>query len=89
MTIAQFANKLGRKRAAVLYENNPYGRGLADNFRRSFAGQIISFDPIAEGDQDFEAYVSWFKREKPDLVFVAGTDASGLAFLKEARAPAA
>ena len=48
LTIAQFANKLGRKRAAVLYENNPYGRGLADNFRRSFAGQIISIDPISE-----------------------------------------
>ncbi len=86
MAIAQFANTRGRKRAAVLYENNPYGRGLADNFRRSFAGQIISFDPIAEGDQSFEAYVSWFKRTNPDLIFVAGTDASGLAFVKEARA---
>jgi branched-chain amino acid transport system substrate-binding protein len=85
ITIAQFANNRGRKRAAVLYENNPYGRGLADNFRRSFAGQIISFDPVAEGDQDFEAYVSWFKREHPDLVFVAGTDVSGLAFVREAR----
>jgi branched-chain amino acid transport system substrate-binding protein len=86
MTIARFANKLGRKRAAVLYENNAYGRGLADNFRRSFGGDIISIDPIAEGaDQTFEAYVSWYKREHPDMVFVAGTDASGLAFLKEAR----
>lgn len=86
MTIARFANKLGRKRAAVLYENNAYGRGLADNFRRSFAGQLIAFDPIAEGaDQDFDAFVSWYKREKPDLVFVASTDASGLSFLKEAR----
>jgi branched-chain amino acid transport system substrate-binding protein len=86
MTIAQFVNKLGRKRAAVLYENNAYGRGLAESFRRSFAGQIIGMDPISEsGDQDFEPYVSWFKRERPDIVFVAGTDASGLAFLKEAR----
>ena len=86
MTIAQFVNKLGRKRAAVLYENNSYGRGLADNFRRSFAGQIISIDPISEsGDQNFEAFVSWFKREHPDVVFVAGTDISGIAFLKEAR----
>ena len=85
ITIAQFANDRGRKRAAVLYENNPYGRGLADNFRRGFAGQIISFDPIAEGDQNFEPYVSWYKRERPDLVFVAGTDGSGLAFLREAR----
>ncbi|HEY4130108.1 MAG TPA: ABC transporter substrate-binding protein [Gemmatimonadaceae bacterium] len=86
MTIAQFVTKLGRKRAAVLYENNAYGRGLADNFRKSYTGQIISIDPIAEGDdQDFEAFVSWYKREKPDVVFVAGTDASGIQFLKEAR----
>jgi branched-chain amino acid transport system substrate-binding protein len=86
ITIAQFANRLGRRRAAVLYENNPYGRGLADNFRRSFAGEIISIDPIADGaDQNFEPYVSWFKREQPDLIFYAGTDQSGLAFLKEAR----
>jgi branched-chain amino acid transport system substrate-binding protein len=86
MTIAQFVNKLGRKRAAVLYENNAYGRGLAESFRRNFAGQIIGIDPISEaGDQDFEPYVSWFKRERPDLIFVAGTDVSGLSFLKEAR----
>ncbi len=86
LTIAGYANRLGRKRAGVLYENNPYGRGLADNFRRSFAGTIVSFDPIAEGaQQNFEAYVSWFKSQRVDLVFVAGTDASGLAFVKEAR----
>src|SRR4051812_8818657 len=86
MRIAQFANKLGSKRAAVLFENNPYGRGLAENFQKSYSGEIVSIDPIAEGsDQAFEAYVSWYKRENPDLVFVAGTDASGLSFLKEAR----
>jgi branched-chain amino acid transport system substrate-binding protein len=86
MRIAQFANKLGRKRAAVLYENNPYGRGLAENFRKSFEGKIISLDAIGEGaEQSFEPFVSWFKREQPDVVFVAGTDASGAAFLKEAR----
>jgi branched-chain amino acid transport system substrate-binding protein len=86
MTIARFANARGRKRAAVLYENTSYGRGLAENFRKSFAGQIISIDPIDERpDRRVEAYVSWYKREKPDVVFVAGTDASGQAFLEEAR----
>jgi branched-chain amino acid transport system substrate-binding protein len=85
MRIAQFANKLGSKRAAVLYENNPYGRGLADNFRKSFSGEIISIDAIGEGEQTFEPFVSWYKREHADLIFVAGTDASGLSFLKEAR----
>lgn len=85
-TIARFINAQGRKRAAVLYENNPYGRGLAENFKRSFSGQIISIDPIGEDSaQRLEPYVTWYKKEKPDVVFVAGTDASGIAFLKEAR----
>jgi len=85
--IALFANHLGRSRAAILYENNTYGRGLADAFRRAFGGRVVSMDPIGEGkDQPFEAYVEWFKRNRVDVVFVAGTDASGLAFLREARA---
>jgi branched-chain amino acid transport system substrate-binding protein len=85
-TIARFVNARGRKRASVLYENNPYGRGLAENFKRGFAGTIISIDPIAEDSaQRFEPYVTWFKKQKPDVVFIAGTDASGIAFLREAR----
>jgi branched-chain amino acid transport system substrate-binding protein len=84
--IAAFATRLGRTRAAILYENNTYGRGLADAFRRGFAGRVISMDPIGEGaDQPLDAYVSYFKLTKPDVVFVAGTDGSGLAFLREAR----
>ena len=85
--IALFANQRGRTRAAILYENNSYGRGLADAFRRAFAGRVVSMDPIdASKDQPFGAYVEGFERGKVDVVFVAGTDASGLAFLREARA---
>jgi branched-chain amino acid transport system substrate-binding protein len=84
--IARFASRLGHTRAAILYENNTYGRGLADAFRRAFTGQVVSMDPIAEGaDQPLDAYVSYFKVARPDVVFIAGTDASGLAFLREAR----
>ena len=84
--IAAFAGRLGRTRAAILYENNTYGRGLADAFRRAFGGSVISMDPIGEGaDQPLDAYVSYFKLTKPDVVFIAGTEESGLAFLREAR----
>jgi len=86
ISLAKFVTKLGQKRVAVLYENNAYGRGLAENFRKAFSGDIIGIDPIDDtAEQDFEPYVSWFKHEHADLVFVAGTDRSGLAFLKEAR----
>ena len=84
--IAAFAGRLGRTRAAILYDNNTYGRGLADAFRRAFGGTVITMDPIGEGaDQPLDAYVSYFKLTKPDVVFIAGTEESGLAFLREAR----
>lgn len=86
LEIARFAMRLGRRRAAVLYENNAYGRGLVDAFQRGFKGEIVSADPIGEGaNQDFEPYVTYFKQQNLELVFVAGTGASGLAFLREAR----
>ena len=84
--IARFAMRMGLKRAAILYENNTYGRGLAAAFKRGFKGEVICIDPIGDdGTQSFEPYVSYFKALAPDVIFVAGTDASGLAFLKEVR----
>lgn len=83
--IARFASRLGRRRAAILYENDSYGRGLAASFIRNFDGAILTVDPIASGTGSLEPYVSWFARNQPDLVFVAGTDASGVVLLREAR----
>jgi len=84
--LARFSGSLGHRRAAILYENNPYGRGLTGSFQRHFTGVIISADPISEsGDQDFEPFVAYFKQVRPDVVFVAGTEQSGVALLREAR----
>jgi branched-chain amino acid transport system substrate-binding protein len=84
--LARFAASLGHRRAVILYENNPYGRGLTQSFERNFPGQVIATDPIGEsGSQDFEPFVSYFKRVRPDVVFVAGTEQSGVALLREAR----
>ena len=85
VALARFAGGLGRRRAAILYENDPYGRGLADAFRRAFGGEVISIDPIDAEAGDFEPYVTWYRSRRPDVVFVAGTEVSGLALLREAR----
>ena len=85
IALARFADKLGRRRAAIVYENNSYGRGLADSFQKAFAGEIVSVDPIPEGKSDIEPFISYYAREKADIIFVAGTDASGLTLLREAR----
>lgn len=85
ITIAHFAEGLGRKRAAVLYENDAYGRGLAASFRRSFAGQIVSIDPISANITNAEPYIAYYKTRSPDVVFVVGTQNSGLVVLHEAK----
>jgi branched-chain amino acid transport system substrate-binding protein len=86
LQLARFAAKLGRRRVAILYENNSYGRGLTESFRRHFTGEVLSVDPISDaGDQNFEPFVSYYQRLRPDLVFVAGTEASGITLVREVR----
>jgi len=87
--LARFASRIGGnsaelKHAAVLYENDSYGRGLADAFRRAFRGTIVSFDPISE-DVEAEPFVSFLKLRQPGIVFVAGRENSALRLLREAR----
>jgi branched-chain amino acid transport system substrate-binding protein len=84
--MARFAAARGFKRVAILFENNSYGRGLADSFRRAYNGEVVALDPIpSDGRTSLEPYVSYLRMKAPDLVFIAGTDASGRSFLKEAR----
>jgi len=84
--MARFAMARGFRKAAILYENNAYGRGLAESFRGAYSGLIVAMDPIpSDGRANLEPYVSYLRVRAPDLVFVAGTDASGRTFLREAR----
>ena len=83
--LARFANTLGHARAAILYENNSYGRGLADSFRRAFRGQVTAIDPIAVDGSEVTPYIAYLRTNNPGLVFVAGSEASGLEVLREAR----
>lgn len=88
IALANFASKFGQRApasVAVLYENNTYGRGLADSFRRSFHGDILSLDPINADLPTAEPYIAYLKTRKPRIVFVAGRVASGLKILQEAR----
>ncbi|MDQ6688916.1 MAG: ABC transporter substrate-binding protein [Gemmatimonadota bacterium] len=89
IALATFANKFATRAvpatAAVLYENNTYGRGLADSFRRSFHGELVSLDPINADFPSAEPYIAYLKTRKPKIVFVAGRVSSGLKILQEAK----
>jgi branched-chain amino acid transport system substrate-binding protein len=87
--VASFVTQLGRRRAGVLYENNSYGRGLADAFRHHFSargGVVESFDPLdASGSEDVEPFISFLKQRNVDVVFVATTDPAARAVIREVR----
>lgn len=83
--LARFAGTLGASRAAVLYENDPYGRGLAGAFEHAFAGTVVASEPIAAAAPSYEPYVSFMRTLSPDVVFVAGLETSGLSVLREAK----
>ena len=87
--LARFASRIGGtaeqfRHAAVLYENDSYGRGLAEAFRRSFRGTVVSFDPISE-KLNPEPFVSYLRMRQPGIVFVAGREESALRILREAK----
>jgi branched-chain amino acid transport system substrate-binding protein len=82
---SRFATRSAPASAAVLYENNTYGRGLADSFRRSFRGQLVSLDPINADLPTAEPYITYLKTRRPKVVFVAGRVPSGLKILQEAK----
>jgi branched-chain amino acid transport system substrate-binding protein len=83
--MARFAARTGHKRAAILYENDNFGRGLASAFRSNFPGEIVNFDPIRADAKNREVYIAYFKLRQPDIVFVAGVIGSALPILTEAR----
>lgn len=84
--LARFAQRMSYKSAAVLYENDAFGRGLADAFRRAFRGQLVSMDPIpSDSSADFEPYIAYIKARQPDAVVMITVEAPGLKLLREAK----
>ena len=84
---ARFAETRGVRRAAVIYENTSYGRGLANAFRRQFkrGRWWRSSRSAATARRSFEPYAATSKRNTTDMVFAATTQDPAIALLKEVR----
>jgi branched-chain amino acid transport system substrate-binding protein len=72
-------------RAAILYENDAYGRGLCRAFRDGFGGAIVASEPVDENPRSFEPYVAYLKQLKTDVVFSVSLERTGLELLQEAK----
>lgn len=89
-SLAGFAIRELGTTAAILYANEPYGRGLRAGFERAFkaeGGTLLEQYPYIEGEsENFEAYLLGIQRANPDLILVAGLDAGAGLIIKQARA---
>lgn len=83
------ATKLGAKRAAILWRENPYGTTLHDSFKNTFeasGGQIVADKSFPDGIEEFRDYLKAIAKEKPDVVFIPTHDGDTGRILAQARA---
>ena len=88
--MARFAlNTLKAQKAAIIFDfNSPYGRGLTDYFKLSFAklgGRIVSEQSYAQGDADFKGQLSTIRSAEPDVIYIPGYYGDVALIAKQAR----
>lgn len=66
-------NTLGAQRAYVLHDNQLYGKGVAEVFRRTFeelGGEILGFDAFDPEAPSYEAVMTGIAAMDPDIVYL-------------------
>jgi len=65
-------NTLGKTRAFVLHDNQTYGKGLAEVFRRTFeelGGEILGFEAFDANAPEYQALMTRIASAGPDLLY--------------------
>lgn len=75
--LAQYAyDKLGKRKAAILFTANDFGTGLKNDFTEEFiklGGEVVGSETYFEGQsKDFSPQLTKIKGQNPDVLFVAG-----------------
>jgi branched-chain amino acid transport system substrate-binding protein len=88
--LARFASDRGLRRAAVLYVNDAYGRGVRQTFALEYSrlgGEIIELDPFLATSTDVGPYLARIARERRvQAIVLAANQSEGLQVLAQIRA---
>lgn len=82
----EMASKLtqkGFKKVAVIYINNDYGKGLADEFKNNFIGEIVAFEAHNAKETNFRTILTKIKSLNPDALFVVSQAPESYSLLKQ------
>lgn len=81
-------NKLGKKKAAIVYVNNDWGVGLRDSFETAFGklgGKVLLAEGYAPEAKDLRAQMTKVKASEADLLYFPGFTDGTIAGLKQAQ----
>lgn len=72
--LAQYAyNNLKAKKVVLYYDNSSdYAKGIAEEFRKKYQGEIIATATFASGDKDFQSALTKFKNLDYDAIVMPG-----------------
>lgn len=68
-------NDFGVKKIAVIHDQTDYGKTNAEQFiekAKENGAEMLSFDGISVGQQDFSALLTKIKSEEPEMIFFGG-----------------
>jgi branched-chain amino acid transport system substrate-binding protein len=81
-------NRLGARRAMIVFQNNEYGTTLRDAFARRFqelGGQIVGVEGADVGSTDFRPSLRKALSLRPDVIFFPLHSQDATLFLRQAR----
>lgn len=89
--MAKYAlNNMSAKKAVIIMDSSSdYGKGLADNFKKTFeagGGQVVATEAFVSNDTDFNAILTKIKGQEFDVIFLPGYYNEAGLIIKQARA---
>ncbi|MBI4167751.1 MAG: ABC transporter substrate-binding protein, partial [Candidatus Aenigmarchaeota archaeon] len=82
-------NEMDKRKAAVIYVQNDWGKGINDVFVKTFTelgGQVVFDEAVAQDVRDLRTVITKAKAANPEVVYFPvypGTGAAGLGQMKE------
>lgn len=72
--LAQYAfSNLNAKKVVLYYDNSSdYAKGIAEEFKKKYQGEIVSTATFASGDKDFQSALTKFKNMDYDAIVMPG-----------------
>jgi branched-chain amino acid transport system substrate-binding protein len=88
-SLATYAGKiLGMKKAAILFDNDDYGTGLKESFKKRAAElgmTIVRETAYGKDSNDFRSQLTTLKASQPDIILISGLYNHAAVIAKQAR----